>query len=251
MIFIFGSNFTNYDFGNRIMERRKHCGFKSQAALAACMVQSNGKDDEQGNLVESKRKAISNWEKGSANPSLSDFVLLCKILDCDTQYLLGEIDVPRVEEKSVMDVTGLSEKAVEKLIRIKDGNCVTWWSDTLNLIIENENFIDLIHTITNYIDDDGADAQIPNAKIAATSTKKLKNSDLLQFKAQNLLFLILHEEKEKYSPREDARVFYSMVYSALRNGLVEREQAESLFAKLDSGDIHGFLKEMGFENGIN
>ena len=225
------------------MERRKHCGFKSQAALAACMVQSNGKDDEQGNLVESKRKAISNWEKGSANPSLSDFVLLCKILDCDTQYLLGEIDVPRVEEKAVMDITGLSEKAVEKLIRIKDGNCVTWWSDTLNLIIENENFIDLIHTITNYIDDDGADAQIPNAKIAATSTKK--------FKAQNLLFLILHEEKGKYSPREDARHFYSMVRSALRNGLVEREQAESLFAKLDSGDIHGFLKEMGFDNGIN
>ena len=233
------------------MERRKHCGFKSQAALAACMVQSNGKDDEQGNLVESKRKAISNWEKGSAYPSLSDFVLLCKILDCDTQYLLGEIDVPRVEEKAVMDITGLSEKAVEKLIRIKDGNCVTWWSDTLNLIIENENFIDLLHTITDYIDDDGADAQIINANIAAASTKKLKNSDLLQFKAQNLLFLILHEEKEKYSPREDARVFYSMVYSALRNGLVEREQAESLFAKLDSGDIHGFLKEMGFENGIN
>ena len=233
------------------MERRKHCGFKSQAALAACMVQSNGKDDEQGNLVESKRKAISNWEKGSATPSLSDFVLLCKILDCDTQYLLGEIDVPRVEEKAVMDITGLSEKAVEKLIRIKDGNCVTWWSDTLNLIIENENFIDLLHTITDYIDDDGADAQIINANIAAASTKKLKNSDLLQFKAQNLLFLILHEEKEKYSPREDARVFYSMVYSALRNGLVEREQAESLFAKLDSGDIHGFLKEMGFENGIN
>ena len=233
------------------MERRKHCGFKSQAALAACMVQSNGKDDEQGNLVESKRKAISNWEKGSAYPSLSDFVLLCKILDCDTQYLLGEIDVPRVEEKSVMDVTGLSEKAVEKLIRIKDGNCVTWWSDTLNLIIENENFIDLLHTITDYIDDDGADAQIINANIAAASTKKLKNSDILQFKAQNLLFLILHEEKGKYSPREDARVFYSMVYSALRNGLVEREQAESLFAKLDSGDIHGFLKEMGFDNGIN
>ena len=150
-----------------------------------------------------------------------------------------------------MDVTGLSEKAVEKLIRIKDGNCVTWWSDTLNLIIENENFIDLLHTITDYIDDDGADAQIINANIAATSTKKLKNSDLLQFKAQNLLFLILHEEKGKYSPREDARHFYSMVRSALRNGLVEREQAESLFAKLDSGDIHGFLKEMGFENGIN
>ena len=184
-------------------------------------------------------------------PPLSDFVLLCKILDCDTQYLLGEIDVPRVEEKSVMDITGLSEKSVEKLIRIKDGNCVTWWSDTLNLIIENENFIDLLHTITDYIDDDGADAQIINANIAAASTKKLKNSDLLQFKAQNLLFLILHEEKGKYSPREDARVFYSMVYSALRNGLVEREQAESLFDKLDSGDIHGFLKEMGFENGIN
>ena len=96
-----------------------------------------------------------------------------------------------------------------------------------------------------------ANTQNLNTKNAATSTKKLKNSDLRQFKPQKLLFLILHEEKGKYSPREDARHFYSMVRSALRNGLVEREQAESLFAKLDSGDIHGFLKEMGFDNGIN
>lgn len=240
MIFIFGINFTKYDFGNRIAKRRKECGFKSQAALATYMVPSNDNGDDYAKQVESKRKAISNWESGKADPPLFEFALLCKLLDCDAQYLLGEIDTPKAETKTVMEITGLSEKSVDALVCIKRENRVTWWADALSLIIENANFIDLLHTITDYIDDQGEDAQIINGIITATSTRKYKVSDLLQYKAQNLLFLILRDIKGSFDFREDKRVFYSLVYTWRKNGQISQLQAEKCIEKIDNGDFSDF-----------
>lgn len=240
MISIIGNNFTKYDFGNRIAKRRKECGFKSQATLAAYMVPSNDNGDDYAKQVESKRKAISNWESGKADPPLSEFALLCKLLDCDAQYLFGEIDTPKAETKTVMEITGLNEKSVDTLVHIKRENKITWWTDTLSLIIENTNFIDLLHTITDYIDDQGEDAQIINGNIAATSTQKYKVSDLLQYKAQNLLFLILHDAKGSFDSREDKRIFYSLVYTWQKNGQISQLQAEKCIEKIDKGDFSDF-----------
>lgn len=241
VIFIFGNNFTKYDLGDRIANRRKACGFKSQTSLAMCMVPQNDNGDDYAKQVESKRKAISNWESGKADPPLSEFTSLCKLLDCDAQYLLGEIDTPRIETKTVMDITGLSEKSVDMLLHIKRGNKMTWWGDTLNLIVEDANFIDLLHTVTDYIDDQGEDAQIINGNIAATSTPKYKTSDILQYKVQNLLFSILRDIKGSFDSREDKRVFYSLVYTWQKDGKIGQSQAEKSIEKLDNGDFSDFL----------
>lgn len=239
VIFIFGNNFTRFDFGDRIAQRRKMCGFKSQAALAACMVPENDNADEYAKAVESKRKAISNWESGKSDPSLADFVLLCGLLNCDEKYLLGEISVPRADMKTVMDIIGVSETSVEKLMSISRHNSETWWCDTLNLIIESEEFVDLLRTITNYIDDNGENAEIVNTKLATTA-QKYTVQELLQYQAQSLLFLILHNAKDAFSSREDKRIFYSLVRSWQKSGQLSQSRADECIAKLDNDDFSDF-----------
>ena len=216
------------------------CGFKSQAALAARMVPENYDADEYAKAVESKRKAISNWESGKSDPPLADFVLLCRLLNCDEKYLLGEINVPRADMKTVMDIIGISETSVEKLMSISRHNSETWWCDTLNLIIESDEFVDLLRTVTSYIDDTGKDTEIINTSFAAPTAQKYPARDLLQYQAQSLLFLILHNAKDAFSSREDKRMFYSLVRSLQKNGQLSQSQAEECIAKLDNDDFSDF-----------
>lgn len=58
-------------------------------------------------------------------------LLLCKVLDCDTDYLLGKIDIPHKATADVMSITGLSEDAVDVLIGMKQAK------DSTPISIEN------------------------------------------------------------------------------------------------------------------
>lgn len=245
---MFGTNYSKYDFGDRIAKRRKECGFRAQVDLAEKMVPPCQDADENARNVESKRKAISNWESGKAYPPLQDFALLCETLECDPQYLLGDINAPRKETKSVMEITGLSQKAVERLSRISDTNKMTWWSSILNLVVENDSFPELLHVMTDYVDDSGGEAEIINhSNVAATSARSIKTCDLLQYKAQNLLFKILCESKEKFDNSNDLRVFYSFIYGLYKDGKINENQLKEHFEKLDNGDISDFVQ--GDKNG--
>ena len=133
----------DYRFGDRIAKRRKECGFKSQTDLAEKMVPAFEDGDEHARAVESRRKLVSNWESGKSHPSLRDFVDLCKLLDCDMEYLLGDIEVPRKEIKSAMDITGLSAEAINALSCLSDSNYV----NVLSALIEDANFEYLMYLI--------------------------------------------------------------------------------------------------------
>ena len=109
-------------FSNRLADLRKTRGFKTQYALAKAYYEkfppkrrddtSGSEGDFSGILV-----TIKNYENPnkSLSPKLSIVCNLCEILDCDIDYLLGNIDVPRHITQDMMDLTGLSEGACEKL----------------------------------------------------------------------------------------------------------------------------------------
>lgn len=204
------------------------------------MIPKNDDADEYAKAVESKRKAISNWESGKSDPPLADFALLCRLLNCDEKYLLGEIDVPRADTKTVMDIIGISEESVEKLMYISRHNRETWLCDTLNLVIESKEFIDLLRTITSYIDDNGENAEMINTNFALSAAPKYTVRDLLQYQAQSLLFLILHNAKDAFSSRDDKRMFYSLVDSWQKSGQLSQHRAEECIAKLDNNDFSDF-----------
>lgn len=56
------------------------------------------------------RDTVKNWERGSEEPKVKNLEILCRILDCDYDFLLGRIDVPYVQEFNIEEHLGLSEQ---------------------------------------------------------------------------------------------------------------------------------------------
>lgn len=121
--------------GTRIKRERTVAGFKSQADFAAALGYS--KDS---------RQTIWNWEKGERLPSLDDFEKMCEIFECELGYLLCEYDCKTREATNISVATGLSEKAVNKLIQI-NGSERSETMSTLGLMIEHESFFSLLSAI--------------------------------------------------------------------------------------------------------
>lgn len=145
-----GKNYSLLKFGDTLMKRRKACGFRSQANLAEKMVSISQDGDEYSRNIESKRKTISNWEGGKAAPSLADLIALCNILDCDIEYLIGDIDVPRKETLTAMELTGLSEKTLKTVLNLHRNNQIDWGLDTLNFLLENEKIEEFLYYLTAF-----------------------------------------------------------------------------------------------------
>jgi transcriptional regulator with XRE-family HTH domain len=66
------------------------------------------------------QRAYANIEAGqTVNVKLEHLLRLCEILECDITYLLGEHTTKRRETRDVMEITGLSERAVENLLEFE------------------------------------------------------------------------------------------------------------------------------------
>lgn len=165
--------YGNYSsiLGKRIAERRKECGYKSQAALAEKMIPmckdaenaSFDQADEYIKKVDSKRKAIGNWELGNAEPSLHDLVQLCNLLNCDMGYLLGEYPERRRQTADICAETGLSEGTVCTLMYEKQMQ-FTEYHKMIDLLVEDTRIgnddphsskryrpiLDLLHYLFDY-----------------------------------------------------------------------------------------------------
>ena len=121
-------------FSDRLSKLRKKRGYESQYALAKAYndkfppkrrYETAGNDGNFGGIF----GTIKNYENPNheGSPKLSIVCNLCEILDCDLDYLLGKIDVPRHETADVMAVTGLSAGAVENMKKY-DERVVTYIS---------------------------------------------------------------------------------------------------------------------------
>ena len=73
---------------------------------------------ELGEQLGISRQTVSNWERGRAYPSVDDMGRLCGIFNCEIGYLLCEYDCKTKESADVCAVTGLSEEAVNMLIKL-------------------------------------------------------------------------------------------------------------------------------------
>ena len=81
------------------------------------------KEMKNANLYQKELSAIANvsrwtvqdWIYGKKFHSIEKMACLCNTFDCDMDYLLGKQSCKRKEISTVHDITGLSEKAIEKL----------------------------------------------------------------------------------------------------------------------------------------
>lgn len=79
------------------------------------------KQEELALKINVSRTTIISWEsKEGVIPKIEFLLSLCEVLQCDTDYLLGKIDMPRNATTDIHKYTGLSEMAINNLVKIKD-----------------------------------------------------------------------------------------------------------------------------------
>ena len=130
-------------FSERLKEQRIAAGYKTQKAFAQAynnryfpnFTYTYGNNMDAGILG-----TLKNYENPNKEiiPRLEYVDNMCKMLDCDIDYLLGKIDEPKHIYQAMKDLCGLSNAATEQLIYWKThgGN----YTDTLNMLLVSTNF---------------------------------------------------------------------------------------------------------------
>lgn len=85
------------------------------------------------------RQVLAKWEHGDTEPNLSHLAVLCDLLDCDPNYLLGYQSTFNKTDEEIAAYTGLERKHITSLHR--DHNL----SDFINQFVFSEKFIELYH----------------------------------------------------------------------------------------------------------
>lgn len=100
-------------------ERKKKYG--SQAEFADAYLREHGsirkkkaegtEDTEEVNMFPTVQK----WEQGRSFPTIDVLYNICEMLECDADYLLGNIEEKTNSVHLIREYTGLSEEAIENL----------------------------------------------------------------------------------------------------------------------------------------
>lgn len=112
-------------FSERLINRRKECGYKTQYALANeynKRFPSNRKNQKEENRDNTSGilGTIKHYENANhkGSPNLEIVVNLCELLDCDIDYLTGKIDCKKHDIQFIQDTTGLSENTIGNLMHL-------------------------------------------------------------------------------------------------------------------------------------
>ena len=93
-----------------ITKRRKELNIKSRKELS----------DKLDNVV--SPETIGRIERGERTPRASTLALLCSVLDCDPDYILGRIPFPKRITSDIAEVIPLGRESIELLTELK-GEC--------------------------------------------------------------------------------------------------------------------------------
>lgn len=98
------------------------------------------------------RETVGTWERAQ-KPIGFDFVMaICREFDCDSDYIIGRIEEKTHDAKGIHALTGLSEKAITKLMKwnkAKDRSHL--WVKYLSQMIENKHFDVMMGDITKLV----------------------------------------------------------------------------------------------------
>ena len=114
------SNILHFDykeyltFGSRLKAYRKSKNISvNEIVVKILEYQDNVIDDD---LINNFRKTYYNWENDKTTPNIEVLDMMCNILDCDYDFLMGKIDVPKKKTYDIKKLTGLSENAIQTLL---------------------------------------------------------------------------------------------------------------------------------------
>lgn len=120
-----------YEIGDRIRTHRKDIGMKQKPFAEDVL-----------HISRNTLSKIENGEEKDGRPQLTFDLLLkfSKFFNCDIGYLLGEYDEKKKETHEICSATGLSENALNKILKEKDHCCIKQF----NQIIEDKDFWNIV-----------------------------------------------------------------------------------------------------------
>lgn len=132
------------EIGKRIKALRKEKKL-SQDDLADCISHlSPARDKAMG------QPTISSWERGITLPPIDKMIALATVFDCDIAYLLGDYEKAKKDKSDICDMTGLSEKALNRIMAYKEQ--YPNYIDSLNYLVESDHFENTLFCIYAYSD---------------------------------------------------------------------------------------------------
>ena len=120
----------------RIKKVRIEHGYKSQQSLA--------------DALQVDRSLVKSWESETRPvlPRLDNLLAMCKLFNCDLDYLVGNIEEPTHDIAFIHSVTGLSTAAIKKLQTYKHGSAEIIM---ISKIIEHDDLDYLLNRINQLI----------------------------------------------------------------------------------------------------
>ena len=185
-------------------------------------------------------QAVKAWEKhkGGSDPKLKNLLAMCDLYNCDLDYLVGRIEKKTHDIQTVCEITGLSEKAVEKITSVKpyhdfsdllptdyrevDGKNVLTEEGREKVRKKKKHFSRIITPLSKLIESEKFFAFIGEYKRFLDSVEKLSQSTLEQPQSRP-------DDIEKVVlSREDATRFYQTRASNMITLICEDEFNKSM-----------------------
>lgn len=210
-------------FSKRLKERRKACGYSSALSFATAYNAKfrNGTSDLAGNNPNSGiLGTLKNYEnpKHSGMPRLDIVAEICELLDCDIDYLLGNIDQPQHIYQAMYQQCGLTQNSTAHLMDIYSLAFKKYW--TINGVIGT--------------------ADVPETEPIYVLNEYLENTDFLKLL---LCYMLVEDMKESggITPNERSTAMLLQINILLNNMKEQHNKKVSLSRSnaAKEGEQHG------------
>ena len=179
--------------------------------------------------------SLSPWLKGTTEPKIYGVAQIAKALNISIDYLLGLSDVktPDIKMQAISRGTGLSDKAIKKLKRLKRDNGLNMMMDALNSFIESDFFEPLLFELVEY-------ATANPDKSFTYGVHNLKLRDIAEYKIQQALSTIIKDVEQDFTDNPKSakeKLYYNLLYAARQNGSISDEEFKIHKREFDSGNF--------------
>ena len=130
--------YNKHHVGEKIAEMRNRMNLTQVELIEKCRAIV----DADSESVPFSLRTLGSWENGNDSITLKNLILISQALECSVGYLLGEYDKRTLEAEDICNTTGLSEAAVNELLKDNKQGFISYFI---------ENGKDIFATLGDYV----------------------------------------------------------------------------------------------------
>lgn len=170
------------------MDNEKKVRKQFKDRLGRLYTEKGESQQEVADLIGTKRQNFGNWCNGKTEPDFEMLVAIADHYNVSVDFLLGRTDAPSPDSsiRAVEELTGLSERAVKRLVRIKEEYGYRAYPDILSALLDNtdiEAFLYYIGLLISFRQEDLNKPSTPSEMVEKAKKRnplvKVGNSHIL------------------------------------------------------------------------